>query len=90
MIISAGKDRSLRLFSTIRDSQNTEFSQGKKRKEDSYVIDDLKLRQINQFDLGNLLVFIKIFIIIKFIYLFILFIIIIMLIINLCKYNKQI
>ncbi len=53
MIISAGKDRSLRLFSTIRDSQNTEFSQGKKRKENSYVIDDLKLRQINQFDLGD-------------------------------------
>ncbi|ORX84248.1 WD40 repeat-like protein [Anaeromyces robustus] len=51
MIISAGKDRSLRLFSTIRDSQNTEFSQGKKKKENSYVIDDLKLRQINQFDL---------------------------------------
>jgi len=54
MIISAGKDRSLRLFSTIRDSQNTEFSQGKKKKENSYAIDDLKLRQINQFDLSKL------------------------------------
>ncbi|KAG0238082.1 hypothetical protein BGW42_007636 [Actinomortierella wolfii] len=48
-ILSAGRDRSLRAFSTVRDSQSVELSQGslsKKSKLLNLKIDDLKLPQI--------------------------------------------
>ncbi|KAG0764980.1 hypothetical protein G6F33_002109 [Rhizopus arrhizus] len=54
-ILSAGRDHSLRCFSTILDTQNFEFSQGhlaKKAKERGISMDDLKLPQILDFDIN--------------------------------------
>ncbi|KAI8915791.1 quinon protein alcohol dehydrogenase-like superfamily [Gorgonomyces haynaldii] len=53
MILSAGQDKALRLFSVIRDAQNTELSQGsieKKSKKYGSQVEDLKLKHIVQFD----------------------------------------
>lgn len=55
-ILSAGRDHSLRSFSTVRDSQNFEFSQGhlaKKAKSRGVSMDDLKLPQIIDFDVND-------------------------------------
>ncbi|KAI7904599.1 Utp21 specific WD40 associated putative domain-containing protein [Cokeromyces recurvatus] len=55
-ILSAGRDHSLRSFSTIRDAQNYEFSQGhlaKKAKKRGISIDELKLPQIIDFDVND-------------------------------------
>ncbi|KAF7731227.1 hypothetical protein EC973_000643 [Apophysomyces ossiformis] len=52
LIISAGRDQTLRAFSIVRDSQNTELSQGhlaKKAKSKGLKMDDLKLPQITEF-----------------------------------------
>ncbi|KAL4210717.1 hypothetical protein CU097_012847 [Rhizopus azygosporus] len=54
-ILSAGRDHSLRCFSTILDTQNFEFSQGhltKKAKERGVRAEDLKLPQIVDFDIN--------------------------------------
>ncbi|KAG2180209.1 hypothetical protein INT43_003998 [Umbelopsis isabellina] len=51
-ILSSGRDRSLRAFSTVRDAQTVELSQGslaKKAKNYNLKIDELKLPQITQF-----------------------------------------
>lgn len=52
-ILSVGRDRSLRLFSVIRDAQNIELSQGpslmKKAKQQGIQIDELKLPHVTQF-----------------------------------------
>ncbi|CAO3658833.1 unnamed protein product [Umbelopsis ramanniana] len=51
-ILSSGRDRSLRAFSTIKDAQTIELSQGalaKKAKNYNLKIDELKLPQITQF-----------------------------------------
>lgn len=53
--MSAGRDHSLRCFSTILDTQNFEFSQGhltKKAKERGVRTEDLKLPQIVDFDIN--------------------------------------
>jgi U3 small nucleolar RNA-associated protein 21 len=55
-ILSAGRDHSLRSFSTIRDSQNFEYSQGhlaKKASKHGISMDDLKLPQIVDFDVND-------------------------------------
>lgn len=55
-ILSAGRDHSLRSFSTVRDAQNFEFSQGhlaKKAKNRGVSMDDLKLPQIIDFDVND-------------------------------------
>ncbi|KAI8149510.1 Utp21 specific WD40 associated putative domain-containing protein [Fennellomyces sp. T-0311] len=51
-ILSAGRDRALRMFSTVRDAQNYEFSQGhiaKKAKQRSVTEESLKLPIITDF-----------------------------------------
>ncbi|KAL1914934.1 uncharacterized protein VTP21DRAFT_7850 [Calcarisporiella thermophila] len=56
LILSAGRDRSLRLFSTIRDAQSTELSQGhlsRKSRLLNLKIDDLKLPQILHFSASD-------------------------------------
>ena len=53
MIISGGKDRALRIFSTVRDQRNKEFSQGKiQSKANKLGIreENLKLNPIVDFD----------------------------------------
>jgi U3 small nucleolar RNA-associated protein 21 len=53
LILSVGQDRTLRSFSCIRDEQNFELSQGKiesKANKKQIHVDDLKLRQVLQFD----------------------------------------
>ncbi|CEP16590.1 hypothetical protein [Parasitella parasitica] len=55
-ILSAGRDHSLRSFSTVRDAQNFEFSQGhlaRKAKKHGVSMDDLKLPQIIDFDVND-------------------------------------
>lgn len=55
-ILSAGRDHSLRSFSTVRDAQNFEFSQGhlaKKANKHGISMDDLKLPQIIDFDVND-------------------------------------
>ncbi|KAJ3268605.1 hypothetical protein HDV01_002543 [Terramyces sp. JEL0728] len=52
-ILSSGQDQSLRVFSIIRDSQNTELSQGsleKKSKQFKTSLNQLRLPNIIQFD----------------------------------------
>ncbi|KAI8805203.1 Utp21 specific WD40 associated putative domain-containing protein [Cladochytrium replicatum] len=52
IVLSAGRDRSLRLFSVVRDAQNCELSQGsieRKSKKLKKSVDDLKLPQILKF-----------------------------------------
>lgn len=54
--MSAGRDHSLRSFSTVRDEQNFEFSQGrlaKKAKDRGVSMDDLKLPQIVDLDVND-------------------------------------
>lgn len=53
-LISAGSDRSLRFFSSLKDNQNFEFSQGSTQKNASKLKlseEDLKLPQINHLDI---------------------------------------
>ncbi|KAI8333218.1 Utp21 specific WD40 associated putative domain-containing protein [Blakeslea trispora] len=55
-ILSAGRDHSLRSFSTIRDAQNFEYSQGhlaRKANRQGVRMDDLKLPQIVDFDVND-------------------------------------
>ncbi|KAL7320299.1 rRNA-processing protein utp21, variant 2 [Mucor circinelloides] len=55
-ILSAGRDHSLRSFSTVRDAQNFEFSQGhlaRKANKRGISMDDLKLPQIIDFDVND-------------------------------------
>lgn len=54
--MSAGRDHSLRSFSTVRDAQSFEFSQGhlaKKAKDRGISMDALKLPQIVDFDVND-------------------------------------
>ncbi|GAA5808757.1 hypothetical protein MFLAVUS_002153 [Mucor flavus] len=55
-ILSAGRDHSLRSFSTVRDAQSFEFSQGrlaKKAKDRGVSMDNLKLPQIIDLDVND-------------------------------------
>ncbi|KAI7894563.1 Utp21 specific WD40 associated putative domain-containing protein [Mucor mucedo] len=55
-ILSAGRDRSLRSFSTVRDAQSFEFSQGrlaKKAQDRGISMDELKLPPIIDFDVND-------------------------------------
>ncbi|ORY08146.1 Utp21-domain-containing protein [Basidiobolus meristosporus CBS 931.73] len=55
-LLSAARDRSLRSFSTVRDSQSVELSQGslsKKSKMLNLKVDELKLPQITNFAAAN-------------------------------------
>ncbi|KAI9497520.1 Utp21 specific WD40 associated putative domain-containing protein [Zychaea mexicana] len=55
-ILSAGRDRALRMFSTVRDAQNYEFSQGhvaKKAKSRGVSEESLKLPIITDFAAGS-------------------------------------
>ncbi|KAI8967024.1 Utp21 specific WD40 associated putative domain-containing protein [Mycotypha africana] len=55
-VLSAGRDRALRSFSTVRDAQNFEYSQGRiarKAKVQNTRMDDLKLPPIIDFDVND-------------------------------------
>ena len=57
-ILSAGRDRALRMFSTVRDAQNYEFSQGhiaKKAKSRGVTEESLKLPIVTEFASGTFL-----------------------------------